>query len=46
MRGLIFGQREDLMTEEELANDEHHILMNSATKDTNRTPRLKVRARA
>ena len=32
--GVSFGQREDLMTEEELANDEHHILMNSATKDT------------
>ena len=23
--GVSFGQREDLMTEEEIANDEHHI---------------------
>ena len=42
MRGLVLAREKDIMTEEELANDEHHILMNSATKDT----KVKVRARA
>jgi len=31
--GVSFGQRDDLLTEEELAADEHHTLMKSVTKE-------------
>ena len=31
--GVVFGQRDDLLTEEELATDEHHTLMKSVTKE-------------
>ena len=31
-KGVVFGQRDDLLTEEELATDEHHTLMKSVNQ--------------
>ena len=32
--GVVFGERDDMLSDEELATDEHHSMMKSVTKST------------